>query len=407
MLNNIFSRKLLHISTYIVAFSFTLTPFFSSMAILLFSIASLFHIKVKNYDKQKLKIIFLLSFLFIMYLVGYFFSPNKEMALKLLIRLSPTFFIPLLIIGTDLLTDLNLSKFVNSFIIGVLTSIILTMTFVSYTYITSNTLNLFYDSLSSFLHIHPTYYSLFILTAIILILVYPTKVFIKYKLTLLIIFTTFILLLQTKIIIIITLCIYISLFFNKKIKIKNTAILISIIFLGVILGITIGKSRFTQVTNNLEMGTFKESGISQRAWLWKSALKQIKNKPFFGYGLASQKTSFVWMIEKDLLENPNLHTYDTAVKINAKKNLHNQYITILYEFGIVGFLLFIISIVLLFKQVYKNNNYLSLYLFSSYLLVLFTENLLDRQMGVYYTFILSLLFIYSLLPYDNKHIERS
>ena len=96
-----------------------------------------------------------------------------------------------------------------------------------------------------------------------------------------------------------------------------------------------------------------------------------------------------------MLENPNLHTYDTAVKINAKKNLHNQYITILYEFGIVGFLLFIISIVLLFKQVYKNNNYLSLYLFSSYLLVLFTENLLDRQMGVYYTFILSLLFIYS------------
>jgi len=407
MLNSIFSRKLLHASTYIVAFSFTLTPFFSSMALLLFSIASLFHIKAKNYDNQKLKIIFLLSFLFIMYLAGYYFSPNKDMALKLLIRLSPTFFIPLLIIGTDLLTDLNLSKFINSFVIGVLTSMVLTLIYLSYTYITCGTVKLFYADLSSFLHIHPTYYSLFILTAIILMLIYPTKIIASYKLILLITFTTFILLLQTKIIIITMFGIYLSLLFNKKISVKISATLMSLVICSVVFGVFIGNSRFKQVTDNLEMGTFKENGISQRVWLWKSALEQIKNKPLLGYGLASQKTIYGWTIEKNLLENPNRYSYDTAVKINAKKNLHNQYLTILYEFGIIGFLLFIISTVFLFNQVYKKNRYLSLYLFSSYLIVLSTENLLDRQMGVYYNFMLYLLFIYSLLAYDKKHIEHS
>ena len=146
--------------------------------------------------------------------------------------------------------------------------------------------------------------------------------------------------------------------------------------------------------DQINIGTMEEDGVQQRKWLWITAFGQVIEKPFFGYGLGAQRNIFRWKVEKGLLMSTNIERpYEDAAKEIAKLNLHNQYLQLWYETGLFGLLAFLFAmgwILFSIKDVWSTGFGLVLLMF---LCFLFTENLLDRQIGIYfYSFVLMLFY---------------
>lgn len=83
-------------------------------------------------------------------------------------------------------------------------------------------------------------------------------------------------------------------------------------------------------------------------------------------------------------------------------NSHNQYLTLGISYGIGILLVFITCLYVLYKLI-KNNPYAIIYLTSSTLIML-TESILERQMGIYYFLFFGLLF---LLPFQSKYNTKA
>ncbi|MGO2294604.1 MAG: O-antigen ligase family protein [Psychroflexus halocasei] len=120
-------------------------------------------------------------------------------------------------------------------------------------------------------------------------------------------------------------------------------------------------------TNNLSQSITADSRWSR----WVVANEAIKEKPVFGYGTGT---------EKDILLQ-QYHKYDMQTSINQEYNMHNQFMSFLLQYGVIGFILliayFLRNIILAFKA--RN------LLFICFLMILFlpflVENVLDRNMG--------------------------
>ena len=126
------------------------------------------------------------------------------------------------------------------------------------------------------------------------------------------------------------------------------------------------------------------------------AWEQIQERVVFGYGLKSQQDIFKWKVHKEILKNNSDVPYKKAALEVAQLNLHNQYMQLLYESGIVGLILFVFGSVLIIYHGIRKKNTLFLLIYGSFLIFLFTENLLDRQMGLYfYSFLIPFFFYYS------------
>lgn len=387
-------------STYLLAGTFALSPFLSSMALILFCLSGFFHIEKSNYYKNLLSIITLLSFLFIMYFMGLFFSPYQERAIQLVIRTSPIFFVPIIVAITKLHQKINYNHLMQSFVIGILISCVISLVVAIIAAISSGDITyLFYYNLGEFLHIHPTYYSLFVMVSIYFLVLIKESVLSKYKGWLFSLFFVFIFLLQTKIALIVLILYAVFLFFdfkqNKVVK-KQFFIPLVCLVLAAFFITTIYESRFKELLierQKVEIGNFEEDGVSQRAWLWREALEQIKEKPIFGYGLGAQHSLFRLKVEKKILARESQYNYSHAAKKISNLNLHNQFLQIFYEFGIFGISVFTLSVLLLYIVAYRNGNREYLVVHIIFMTFLITENLLDRQMGIYfYAFMLPLLF---------------
>ena len=144
------------------------------------------------------------------------------------------------------------------------------------------------------------------------------------------------------------------------------------------------------------IGTNAEDGITQRVWLWGTAIDHVKERPVLGFGLKSQQALFKWKVHKQILETENDPAYDKAALQVAGLNLHNQYLQIFYEAGIMGLSIFLLSIVLAFRVAIRLKNKLFIFIYATFLVFLFTENLMDRQMGIYfYSFMMPFFLLYS------------
>jgi O-antigen ligase len=81
-------------------------------------------------------------------------------------------------------------------------------------------------------------------------------------------------------------------------------------------------------------------------------------------------------------------------------NFHNQYIQIFAELGVLGFLIFVVMMLLNFKNALANNNFLH-FVFAFSMIVLFlTESVLCRQRGI--IFFITLYCIFNSIDYKTK-----
>jgi O-antigen ligase len=156
------------------------------------------------------------------------------------------------------------------------------------------------------------------------------------------------------------------------------------------------------------IGILEENGVTQRMWLINEALLQIKENPWLGHGLRSQRKLFSWKIHKKGLAEQQSFTYREAAWKVSKLNLHNQYLQVFYEGGIFGLVLFIFPLAIILYLAFKKKNGSFLIPYIIFLLILITENLLDRQMGIYYFAVfLPLLYLAKEKPIHSLRIKHN
>lgn len=397
---NNFRNDFLVFSTYLTVFTFSLAPFLISTSFVVFTTATILNVR-----KYKINFFYLTLFscLALIYLFGYVFTSYPSRAQELIIRVLPVLIAPVLIVYSKVYLKINYSCFRASFILGLITSSIISLLLAFTNYFQElNTSVFFYFKLGSYLHIHPIYYSLFLIIGFKFTFNDNLPNYIKINAFYIrILYALMIFLLQSKMafIVFVIVLFYCVLFKVKRIKRTHFLSLISLSLVFTLLMHFSSNIRVNEIfkdRNEVAIGNFNEDGVSQRVWLWSQAIKQIKESPnlFFGYGLGSQEKFFKNRIEQSLLEENLENTYILSAKRNSTKNLHNQYLQLFYELGLFSLLLFVISIIILIvKAYYKNNKdfIITILIFSIFML---TENFLDRQLGVYFFSIIPIMLFY-------------
>jgi len=133
--------------------------------------------------------------------------------------------------------------------------------------------------------------------------------------------------------------------------------------------------------------------LMQRVELWRTSARLIKDHFWFGLGTGDVKNVFAAKLELDdsLLKNYGLRP-------------HNQYLTIMLEFGVFGLLLFLFC--LFYPSLRQKNFFYFLYL-TFFIVVVFsmlTEDTFETQAGVTYFAYFSclLLFVQKNALSENK-----
>ncbi len=135
--------------------------------------------------------------------------------------------------------------------------------------------------------------------------------------------------------------------------------------------------------------------MMQRIELWKTAWALFKDHCLLGLGTGDVKNVFAakLVVDDSLLKGSGLRP-------------HNQYLTILLEFGIFGFIFFMFCLLYPGIRQKKFSDFLFVSVFVIALLSMFTEDTLETQAGVTFVAYFSclLLFVYKNFKSENKKV---
>ncbi|CAG2534645.1 O-antigen ligase like membrane protein [Maribacter dokdonensis] len=253
-------------------------------------------------------------------------------------------------------------------------------------------LNYSYKALANTINLHPTYYALYILTAIIFVLHFIKEKTVSnfQKLLLLLIFiyfSLFIVQLSSRMAIVI---LYLVTLFNlvqyiikqKKI-IKGLSLLVLFHFLAFILIMNIGvtKYRFQHLSGFTYYTGYTVNDSNHKIKLWTAAINANQNI-LLGNGIGDVQTSLNEQYEKAGLKTP----------LTLKYNSHNQYIQYYVGLGILGLTVFIYLLFYYTKLFIITKNSIGLQFILVVAILSFTECLWNRHNGiVFIAFMIMLL----------------
>jgi len=130
--------------------------------------------------------------------------------------------------------------------------------------------------------------------------------------------------------------------------------------------------RFERIVSNFSSFSWKSLQKTEiRLSIWKDAVKVIREKPLFGYGIGDGKSILISQYGKDSLKEAK----------NERYNAHNEFLEVLIQLGFVG--LFVLLAILIYPVFVSNIN-LHIYLFFLILILLhfIFESMLERIAGV-------------------------
>lgn len=253
-------------------------------------------------------------------------------------------------------------------------------------------LNYSYQALANTINLHSTYYSLYILTALVFITFFlekkTTSLLVKITLTILFLyFSVFLVQLSSRMAIG---ALYLVIVFNivkhivnRKKIIQGLLILVlfhSIAFV-VIMNIGVTKYRFQHLLGFTYYTGYTVNDGNHKINLWTAAINANDNI-IIGNGIG------------DVQESLNKQYLKRGLKkeLNAEYNSHNQYIQYYVGLGFVGLLFFLYILIYFSKKFIKNKNLIALQFLLIVYLMSLTECLWDRHNGiVFITFTLLLL----------------
>ncbi len=245
--------------------------------------------------------------------------------------------------------------------------------------------------------IHPVYYSYLLAFSILYI---EFNFFLKHKYLIQIVLILLLILSSSKLIIFVTI-LWFAIFVRKPISV----VIVSIIILALIV-FAPTKERFGSVINFNDLSVVSEkhiqdpddprlNGFTLRIILWQESLTLSNAKEFlFGKGVALSGNR---ALEINLQRRGLIKHLDF--------NAHNQYVTMMFKTGIIGFILLLTMIIYCIKWGIKTNSktLISFMLLMSFAML--SESIFERAFGITFFCMIILLLINSELL-DTKRIDQ-
>ncbi len=182
--------------------------------------------------------------------------------------------------------------------------------------------------------------------------------------------------------------------FQQKKKILKTyiAFLIALIGLTIILPKT--RNAFIELFKIETIGNGNITSTNVRYSIYKIAIEKIENKPLIGYSIGDYN---------EALQNA-YKSLGSIYLLENKFNAHNQYLSFCLIGGVFLLLAFLVSLSLNMIYAIRFNNRILIMLLIFYGLVMFTENILEREDGViYYAFFIS---FFGLISHHKNYLEN-
>jgi len=362
-----------------------------------------FKIKAHSVYKNKFALIFIS--LYLIHVVGLFYTTNTNAGLfDLQVKLSLLIF-PL-IIASKPYTKEQISHIFTAFIIGLVYSSLYMLTRAISLYFIDGENNFFYGQFAVF--IHTSYYSMYLNLAIVWLLLNSINTSARwlppyYSILLVLFFSVIVVLLSSKSgiiglgLILITALFYIV-FFKKK---YLPGVIGSIIFVVGLLSIkyfapnTILKltNIVTAVTSESNTETTESSSV--RLLVWESSNQVIKDNLLFGVGTGDAKEA--------LIKEYSKRNIKTAVE--NKLNAHNEYYQIFICLGLIGFIILFLNLVYPLAFAVQTKHYLYIFFILIISFNFLSESMLETQAGViFYAFFNSILCFTAVLDSKNSQL---
>jgi O-antigen ligase len=350
---------------------------------------------------------YLLTILFGIHFLWFLAVIVETKSFSYLERTLPFLLFPLMI-SSIRIDNQNLKTVLTAFIYAVILSYSLSLVAAIYHYIYSiprwgRASDFFFHEqfTAGLFDIHPTYYSLLGCLATLFVFHIATK---WHHFLIVLALTFFIVLINARIIIFVQVLLIFSFvvkYFYKGFTWRKLGLTTAIIFIFLIL-IQIGNSIYDYPHRKMMLDAKSswdrsyakdisdgDGGLVTRFAIWRAAVDVIKRYPIFGVGLDNEKEVLATVFRKS--EVP----YLTA---NAN-NAHNQVLSYLISFGLIGFILLSLFFFMLLKEAYSKKSWLYFEFLAIFFIVSMTESIFNRGLGIaIFAFFNSLL----LLKYVNN-----
>lgn len=376
-----------------------------SILIMLMGFLAILHVFVngrKYWSKEKTKYLVVLSSLFVIYLCSLIYTGNITSGLRYVARLSPIILLVLVFLAgkTPIMKTERIQKLFTIYSMSLLVLLsFLYFYFFKEIYNKSISPWELRGYVEELVNVHGTYLSMWIGMGILIkiwLLFIKRKIFwlrIAYVFSLLFFFY-WLFIIGARMPFFATL---ISAFFLVLYLLKLSIRTIVIIFFAVaVCGVTVFKtqvfSKFNELSsyeNAIPAGKYENtnpliSNENIRSVIYYCTLKNILKKPIFGYGVGNINQQL-----QSCYDNEFSHT-DLFKRFQF--NSHSQYFQIVLSTGLIGFLLYIISSILLARWSFNRCK-----LYPSFLILVFLcftfENILYRHDGIiFFSFFNSILF---------------
>lgn len=205
----------------------------------------------------------------------------------------------------------------------------------------------------------------------------------------------------------VVLIIVVPIFFFKTTKdtLKYFVLLVPVLVVGVFFvrnSIDIGHRVLENVV--VDLGVVKgnvQDNIEQiepRAERWKLGIDLVKQKPLLGHGTGSELP----LLKEEYLKKKLMISY------YENFNSHNGYLSILIKHGITGLIVFLFAFFYYVRLAIVNRSFIYFSFLLTLLVFLLVENVLDRQVGIFFFALLNTLFGYYFLnqQQDDKIVTH-
>lgn len=364
---------------------------------------------------QKNKLIWLFISLFLMYVVGLTYGDLKLGLFEVEKRLSLLIF-PIVFGTSPQISSKQLKNILFGFAI---TSIAISMACLVNTFYTNYTKGIsfnlndrfFFTNLTENYGFHPSYFSTYLVFSIFVILLVgfqndKVSKFVKLLLALAIIYLViFIFLLASRIglisLLILSVCALVIYFYKKRKLFYGLAV--TLVFTCALL---FSLQFFTEINLKfkglIHIGTENSeySGSGIRLDLWQNTLVIIKENLLFGVGTGDLQPAIQEIFKTKDFSDP----YQNHLNPHNKDHLnsHNQFLDITATYGLIGFFVFLFSLLYPLYLMKKKCNYLYLIFIILFIILCIVECPLAVQKGVVWFSFFNSLFAF----HSFKNIEK-
>ena len=186
------------------------------------------------------------------------------------------------------------------------------------------------------------------------------------------------------------LVLYVLLIFKKKFLKVYLASFIAVLFISFLVPKT--KNSFMELVKIEDIQVAKITPSNIRYTIYKTTQELIIQSPLLGYGIGDYNNVLLEKYDKD----------GNQLLVEGKYNAHNQYVSLLLIGGMMALLAFFTTVGINLIYAIRYNNQLLILLLIFYMIVMFTENILERESGIiFFAFFLNFFGLKSLYVYEE------